>query len=103
MNNISNSFEVGLDKNIVDTVMRPFAMDLNFVNRLPYGSMPTSLYKRKFLQQITNKIGGVLSNAIAFIYSPVLPICTVVALDNTYAIACLQAIPADGNVNPLLY
>lgn len=79
----------GIDKECVDTVVRPLSMDLMRLRRLPYGSTPSSLYKRFTYANFSNRFMTMadvpyFASSMALVYTPLNPFCTVIPLTASF-------------------
>lgn len=95
--NIPAQTIVGIDQDAIDTIVRPMTMDLMRMKRLPYGSTPSSFYKRVMFADFNNSIGGTVYSNIALIYTPMNAFCSVIPLSSSFTPTLPTAL-ADGAI-----
>lgn len=77
----------GVMNNVIQTIYSPLYMDIDKITRTPYGSTPTSLYKRVISVSLTNKFAhaGTLvpyfAENMAIVYTPTGTTCVAFPLD----------------------
>ncbi len=76
----------GVNNGVISTIFRPTITPLFDVVRLPYGSSPTSIYSRRLTMTITNRINNINYTKLAYIWTPLGTLHSVIPLDDGYIV-----------------